>query len=76
MNKIKIIIILLISCLLLCSCKNLKNIEVDENADYNSQLSMMTYCDKKYGVEYIIFIDSYKGGITVRLDSDGNVIHC
>lgn len=64
----KKIILLIISILLLCGCKEKG---VDEKYS-----DLQTYCDKKYGVEYIRDIDMYRGGITVRLDENGNVIHC
>ena len=38
--------------------------------------TVVTYCDKKYGVEYLREPNIYGGGITVRLDENGNVIHC
>jgi hypothetical protein len=60
----KKLIILIIPILLLCGCS------IDESASY------WTYCDKKYGVEYIRYGMGYQGGITVRLDENGNVIHC
>ena len=59
----KKIIILIICILLLCGC---------EKGTYGLE----TYCDKKYGIEYIRDIGMYRGGITVRLDKNGNVIHC
>lgn len=63
----KKLIILIIPILLLCGCSE----EVDgKNSPY------WTYCDKEYGVEYIRYGQGYKGGITVRLDENGNVIHC
>ena len=37
---------------------------------------LVTYCDKEYGVEYVRDNGAYRGGITVRLDENGNVIHC
>ena len=58
----KKIIILIIGVLLLCGCDKSSNLE--------------TYCDKKYGIEYIRDNGIYRGGITVRLDKNGNVIHC
>lgn len=63
----KKIILLIIPILLLCGCSG----EVD-----NGSSSYWTYCDKKYGVEYIRYGMGYQGGITVRLDENGNVIHC
>ena len=56
-------ILLIIPILLLTGC-----------GSKNSEL--VTYCDKKYGVEYIRDAGIYRGGITVRLDENGNVIHC
>ena len=67
MLKIKKIIILAIPILLLCGCE-------DFNADNN--IIIETYCDKEYGIEYIRDVHFRHGGITVRLDSNGNVIHC
>ena len=31
-------------------------------------------CDTESGVHYIVYKDFYKGGITPRLDADGNVV--
>lgn len=59
----KKIIILVIGILLLCGCE--KDTE-----------QLKPYCDKKYGIEYIRDNGVYRGGITVRLDKNGNVIHC
>ena len=55
--------------LLLCGC------DKDKSIDDNNQ-ELQTYCDKKYGIEYIRDYGLYRGGITVRLDENGNVIHC
>lgn len=62
----KKIILLIIPILLLCGC--------NENVDEKGSI-FKTYCDKKYGVEYIREPHVYGGGITVRLDENGNVIH-
>lgn len=59
----KKIILLIIPILLLCGCDDANN-------------DAVTYCDKKYGVEYLREPHVYGGGITVRLDENGNVIHC
>ena len=59
----KKIIILIIGILLLCGCE--KDTE-----------HLKAYCDKKYGIEYLRDNGVYRGGITVRLDKNGNVIHC
>lgn len=64
----KKIILLIIPILLLCGC--------DENGVDEKYSDLQTYCDKKYGVEYIRDSGIYRGGITVRLDENGNVIHC
>lgn len=58
----KKIIILVIGILLLCGCDKSTTLE--------------TYCDEEYGIEYIRDNRTYRGGITVRLDKSGNVIHC
>lgn len=63
----KKLIILIIPILLLCGCSG----KVDDKGS-----SYWTYCDKEYGVEYIRYGMGYQGGITVRLDENGNVIHC
>lgn len=64
----KKLILLIMSILLLCGC---------DNKRVNGKFSELeTYCDEEYGVEYIRIIGTYKGGITVRLDENGNVIHC
>lgn len=67
----KKIILLIIPILLLCGCDEVGIDEVDEKDS-----RFVTYCDKKYGVEYIRELNVYGGGITVRLDENGNVIHC
>ena len=75
----KKLILLVIPLLFLCGCapKNLKDIEVNEDRNFKAQfMDIITYCDKKYGIEYLIFTAEYKGGISVRLDENGNVIHC
>ncbi len=59
----KKIIILPILILLLCGCNEPEH-------------KVITYCDKEYGIEYLRDADIYRGGITVRLDENGNVIHC
>lgn len=64
----KKIILLIIPILLLCGC--------DETGVDEKYSPLVTYCDKKYGVEYIRELNVYGGGITVRLDENGNVIHC
>ena len=64
MKKIFILIMLI---LLVTGCSD----EVD------GKYSMFwTYCDQEYDVEYIINGNSHHGGITIRLDENGNVIHC
>ena len=68
-------IVLVIAILLLCGC-GVKDKEIDENKDFQDIYNFITYCDKKYGVEYVIFTSSYQGGMSVRLDENGNVIHC
>lgn len=66
MKKISILPIII---LLLCGC--------NKNPTVNSKNSFLeTYCDEKYGVEYIRNKGPNLGGITVRLDENGNVIHC
>ena len=65
MNKL---ILLIISILLICGCDNKR-----VNGKYSN---LETYCDKEYGIEYIRDNGVYRGGITVRLDSNGNIIHC
>lgn len=76
MLKIKNIILLILIMLVVSGCKDIKDTEIKENESYKTIGSMITYCDKKYGVEYIFFSEGYRGGITVRLDEKGNVIHC
>ena len=67
----KKIILLIIPILLLCGCDDESYEEVDGKYSY-----LETYCDKEYGVEYIRDSGIDRGGITVRLDENGNVIHC
>lgn len=76
MLKIKNIILLILIMLVVSGCKDIKDTQIEENESYKTTGSMITYCDKKYGVEYIILTAGYRGGITVRLDKKGNVIHC
>lgn len=65
MKKIILIVTIMI---LLCGCC--------EQPKVNGKRSgLITYCDEEYGVEYIRDIGVYSGGITVRLDENGNVIH-
>jgi len=68
----KKIIILIIMILLLCGCENDKELKIDNGNDSCFQ----TMCDEQYGVEYIRDTCVYMGGITVRFDENGNVIHC
>ena len=68
MNKKIIILILFV--LLLCGCSKEKRIDKDNSGGY------YTYCDKNYGVEYIQFFGGNRAGMSVRLDENGNVIHC
>ena len=76
MLKIKNVILLILIILVVSGCDDINDVEVEENGTYTSNISMITYCDKKYGVEYIFFSEGNRGGITVRLDEKGNVIHC
>lgn len=63
----KKIILILFACLIISGCKKQEHI--------NGSGNLRIYCDEEYGVEYIQD-DGYRGGITVRLDENGNVIHC
>lgn len=67
----KILFIILVT-ILLCGCENSKEVK-NEEFKFGE---FYTYCDDEYGVEYIHYIDGYRGGITVRLDQNGNIIHC
>lgn len=64
----KKIILLMIPILFLTGC--------NETGVNEKNSGLITYCDKKYGVEYIRDLSYQRGGITVRLDENGNVIHC
>ena len=64
----KKIILILFACLIISGCTNREYIKG------SNQLSI--YCDEEYGVEYIQDDKYNRGGITVRLDENGNVIHC
>ena len=70
--KVIKIIIPIIAIILLCGCSDNKEVKIDDDYDYD----LVTFCDKQYGVEYIRDVGAYRGGITVRLDENGNVIHC
>ena len=73
----KKIILLLIAIIMLCGCgRKIDDIEIEENNNLEGNMTMMTYCDKKYNVEYIIIWGYYKAGISIRLDENGNIIHC
>lgn len=61
-------IILVIPFLLLCGC--------DDKRVNGKDSVLQTYCDKGYGIEYVRDVGFNRGGITVRLDENGNVIHC
>ena len=65
MKTIKIIILTTLL-VMLCGCE----------PDVNSEKNLITYCDKEYGIEYIRDIGVYRGGITIRLNEKGEVIHC
>ena len=67
----KKLFLLIIPILLLCGCTDLNSTNInDKNSCYK------TICDKKYNIEYVINDCTYIGGISVRLDENGNVIHC
>ena len=68
----KKIIIFIVPILLLCGCENDKERKIDDDNDS----CLQTMCDSKYGIEYIRDTCLYRGGITVRLDENGNAIHC
>ena len=68
----KKIIILIVPILLLCGCENDKELKIGNDNDG----CLQTMCDSKYGIEYIRDICLYRGGITVRFDENGNVVHC
>ena len=76
MLKIKNIVLLILIMLVISGCKDIKDVKIDENKSYITTGSLITFCDKKYGVEYIIYSSGHRGGITVRLDEEGNVIPC
>ena len=76
MLKIKNVILLILIILVVSGCDDINDVEVEENADYEFVGRMITYCDKKYNVEYIFFTNGNRAGISVRLDEKGNVIHC
>ena len=58
---------------LLCGCVP-KNTKVKEESFGRGDFYI--YCDKKYGVEYIQWVYGYVGGITIRMDENGDVIRC
>lgn len=67
MKKILFIFVLAI---LLCGCEQEYGMVNNENS------CVVTYCDIEYGVEYLRDTCAYQGGLAVRLDENGNVIHC
>lgn len=71
MKKILFIFVLAI---LLCGCE-LQTNDLDGQVDDDNSC-MVTYCDAEYGIEYLRDTCIYKGGLAVRLDKNGNVIHC
>ena len=74
----KIIIILaIITTILLVGCAA-TNADTDTDTPIFKTLyrdgDYQIVCDTESGVHYIVYKDFYKGGITPRLDADGNVV--
>ena len=66
-------IVLILMTFMLCGCKSNVNVIDKTERPYSTYF---TYCDKEYGVEYIQFRSGYEGGLSVRLDENGNPIRC
>jgi hypothetical protein len=66
-KKIIIIMSVIALCFGLIGCSEYTNMSATEN----SNISIWT--DEETGVQYIIFHDNYKGGITPRLNADGSL---
>ena len=64
--KIKKISILTVIVLILCGCEKNTNWNTD---DY----SIGVYTDGKTCVEYLKYASGYKGGLSVRYNSDGTI---
>ena len=69
----KKLIILVIPILLLTGCSKE---DLEGRTNVNDKSCLEIYCDKDYNVEYIRDVCWRHGGITIRLDENGNVIHC
>lgn len=73
----RIIILAIITTILLVGC-------AATNADTDAETPIFKtlyrdgdyhiICDTESGVHYIVYKSGYKGGITPRLDADGNVV--
>lgn len=63
-------IIILAMCVLLLTGCGYDNEKIDGGDCLES------YCDTEYDVEYIRDVCVYRGGITIRLDNNGNIIRC
>lgn len=65
----KFIVILAILCMFLVGCESdLKSIEK------NTYSEVMVYIDPETGVNYLVYKEGYKGGITVRYNADGSIM--
>lgn len=65
------LILLIIFILTMTGCNSYEKVDSKKKGQ-----CLVTFCDKEYNIEYIRDICNYQGGITIRLNSDGNVIHC
>ena len=72
------IVLILIICILIgvvcfVSCSKQSNINSPKtDLDYGD--TVMVYVDADTGVNYLIYSGNKKGGITVRYDSNGNIM--
>jgi flagellar basal body L-ring protein FlgH len=76
MKKVVCLILVLLIICSLCSCTSNEQEQVKENLKIEqNNTNIRIWIDEETGVQYIIWRDSYKGGITPRLNADGTLYH-